>query len=99
MPKSGLDFKSLLYYNGQYATQKAPQDKLIRRKSSISPIFRCTATADALSTAFMIMGIDEIKQYCNLHPNTMAMVILEEEGEKQSQQKILRFGQWEQLLD
>jgi len=66
------------------------------------------ATADALSTAFMIMDLDEIKQYCSLHPNTMAMVIVEDgtprgvshcgEGEKQPQ-KILRFGQWEKLTE
>jgi len=35
------------------------------------------ATADALSTAFMIMGLDEIEKYCSLHPNTLAMVILD----------------------
>ncbi len=34
------------------------------------------ATADALSTAFMIMGLDEIKRYCSLYPNTLAMVIV-----------------------
>jgi thiamine biosynthesis lipoprotein len=57
-------------------------------------------TADALSTAFMIMGVDEIKQYCSKHPDMLAMVILEEAGdEKQPQQKILRFGQWELILD
>jgi len=35
------------------------------------------ATTDALSTAFMIMGLDEIEQYCKLHPDTLAMVILD----------------------
>jgi len=53
------------------------------------------ATADALSTAFMIMGIDEIKQYCSLHPNTLALVIIDEEDEKQTEETILRFGAWE----
>ncbi|MBN2593281.1 MAG: FAD:protein FMN transferase, partial [Sedimentisphaerales bacterium] len=33
------------------------------------------ATADALSTAFMIMGPDEIEKYCIEHPDTLAMVI------------------------
>jgi len=71
-------------------------------------------TADALSTAFMIMGIDEIKQYCSKsagwpgsHPETLAMVILEEAGDEkstghraaQSRQKILRFGDWEKLSE
>jgi len=55
-------------------------------------------TADALSTAFMIMGIDEIEKYCSSHPDTLAMVVFEEEGKKQTQQKILRFGDWEKVL-
>jgi thiamine biosynthesis lipoprotein len=57
------------------------------------------ATADALSTAFMIMGLDEIEKYCSLRPDTLAMVILETEGEKKLEEKILRFGAWERLLD
>jgi thiamine biosynthesis lipoprotein len=55
-------------------------------------------TADALSTAFMIMGLDEIEKYCSSHPETLAMVILEEEKEK-PRQKILRFGKWEKHGD
>jgi thiamine biosynthesis lipoprotein len=57
------------------------------------------ATADALSTAFMIMGLDEIEQYCRLHPETLAMVILETKDEKKPQEKILRFGAWETIFD
>ena len=64
------------------------------------------ASADALSTAFMIMGLDEIEQYCSLHPETVAMVILDEqslglltEDESTSKETILRFGEWEKLLD
>jgi thiamine biosynthesis lipoprotein len=55
-------------------------------------------SADALSTAFMIMEIEEIKNYCSKHPDTMAMVILEEQDEH-LQQEILRFGAWESILD
>ncbi len=57
------------------------------------------ATADALSTAFMIMGLDEIKQYCSLHPNTLAMVILDKQDENTPQETILSFGAWERLID
>jgi thiamine biosynthesis lipoprotein len=56
------------------------------------------ATADALSTAFMIMGTDEIKQYCSRHPDMLAMVILEEDEQKLPRHKILRFGAWESIL-
>ena len=57
------------------------------------------ATADALSTAFMIMGLDEIKKYCSLHPKTLAMVIIDEGDEKRPKEKILRFGPWESIFD
>ncbi len=46
----------------------------------------------------MIMGIDEIKQYCNLHPNTMAMAILEKHDKSVPEETILRFGAWEKLI-
>ncbi len=64
------------------------------------------ATADALSTAFMIMSTDEIEKYCSLHPNNLAMIILEEpslglptEDKSTEKEKILRFGPWERLID
>lgn len=53
-------------------------------------------TADALSTAFMIMDTDEIRQYCLLHPNRRAMVILLEQDEKTQEEKILQFGPWQE---
>lgn len=51
------------------------------------------ATADAFSTAFMVMSPDQIKQYCLGHPDTLAMLIAEEQNGKE---KILRYGLWEQ---
>lgn len=44
-------------------------------------------TADALSTAFMVMSLDEIEQYCRRDPQASAMV-LAEDGQ------LARFGQW-----
>jgi FAD:protein FMN transferase len=49
-------------------------------------------TADALSTAFMIMDPDEIERYCSLHLDTLAMVILQE----QDKETILHFGCWQE---
>lgn len=66
---------------------------------------RDAATADALSTAFMIMGLDEIEKYCNLHKNTLAMVILDKQSlellteDKKVPEEILRFGAWESIID
>jgi thiamine biosynthesis lipoprotein len=53
------------------------------------------ATADALSTAFMVMTPDEIKQYCSDHPRVRALIILEHEGKEVPKDKILRFGSWD----
>ncbi|MHC5059468.1 MAG: FAD:protein FMN transferase [Planctomycetota bacterium] len=47
------------------------------------------ATADALSTAFMVMSPDRIKDYCHRFADTQAMIILQDE--------ILRFGPWKKL--
>jgi thiamine biosynthesis lipoprotein len=50
------------------------------------------ATADALSTAFMVMSTDEIEQYCSNHPNISAMAMLQETNKEAKKNKILRFG-------
>jgi thiamine biosynthesis lipoprotein len=60
------------------------------------------ATADALSTSFMVMSPNEIEQYCFRHPQVQALVGLQEEekqplglAERRAQrEKILRFGRW-----
>jgi len=52
------------------------------------------ATADALSTAFMVMSPDEIKKYCSRHLDVQAMIILQDEGKEPQGQKILQFGSW-----
>ncbi|MHC4221267.1 MAG: FAD:protein FMN transferase [Planctomycetota bacterium] len=44
--------------------------------------------ADAISTAFMVMLPDEIKDYCSSHPDVSALIVEAGRG------KILRFGQW-----
>ncbi|UCC22438.1 MAG: FAD:protein FMN transferase [Planctomycetota bacterium] len=54
------------------------------------------ATADALSTAFMIMSPDEVKQYRLGHSDTLAMVIAKEQDAVTGEGKILRYGLWEQ---
>jgi thiamine biosynthesis lipoprotein len=52
------------------------------------------ATADALSTAFMVMSSDEVRQYCSRHQDVLAMLILHEETKKKQKEKILHFGKW-----
>jgi len=52
------------------------------------------ATADALSTAFMVMSPDQIKQYCLSHPDTLAMVVAEDQAGEVQKDRILHFGPW-----
>jgi len=52
------------------------------------------ATADALSTAFMVMSVDEVRQYCSRYKDVLAMLILHEETKKKQKEKILHFGKW-----
>lgn len=52
------------------------------------------ATADALSTAFMVMSPNEVKQYCLRHPGVLAMVIQEDKSRKTQKEKVLHYGSW-----
>ena len=54
-------------------------------------------TADALSTAFMIMTPDEIEKYCHEHEDTMALVIPQQTENEIQVDNILRFGKWEEF--
>ena len=40
------------------------------------------ASADALSTAFLIGGSDLARRYCDAHPDTLAVLVLDEPGER-----------------
>ena len=52
------------------------------------------ATADALSTAFMVISPDEIEKYCKRRPDTQALIILQDGSTKTQEGKVLRFGPW-----
>jgi thiamine biosynthesis lipoprotein len=52
------------------------------------------ATADALSTAFMVMSPNEVKQYCLRRPDVLAMLILHDDTKKKQKERILHFGKW-----
>ncbi|NIA14670.1 MAG: hypothetical protein GWP08_11370 [Nitrospiraceae bacterium] len=60
------------------------------RKLATWAICPDATTADALSTAFMVMGVDEVEQYCAAHPGTAAMLALDEPGGVGR----IRFGAW-----
>ena len=50
------------------------------------------ATADALSTAFMVMSPDQIKKYCLSHPDTQAIVVAEDRAGEMQKDEILSYG-------
>jgi thiamine biosynthesis lipoprotein len=54
------------------------------------------ATADALSTAFMVMSPDQIKKYCSSHPDILAMIVCEDYTGETGKDRILRYGLWKQ---
>jgi thiamine biosynthesis lipoprotein len=49
-------------------------------------------TADALSTAFMVMTPAQIERYCSQHPDVTAMIVLQEREPESGEHKILRYG-------
>ncbi len=55
------------------------------------------ATADALSTAFMVMSVEEIENYCRDHQEVSAMVVFDTDSGRAKQAPPLRFGCWEQV--
>jgi thiamine biosynthesis lipoprotein len=54
------------------------------------------ATADALSTAFMVMSPEQIEQYCSKHPDITGMIMLQGPENEPAKGKILRFGRRQQ---
>ena len=52
-------------------------------------------TADALSTAFMVLNSKEIDDYCLAHPEIAAMIVAEVNGGKSRTGEVLRFGRWQ----
>lgn len=68
--------------------------KPIKNKIAAWSLTSTAATADALSTAFMIMSPDRIKSYCKSHPDTSGMLILRQQGDSGAQERIIQFGSW-----
>ena len=52
------------------------------------------ATADALSTAFMVMSPHQVNRYCLRHSGTLAMLVMVGLGVEPQKDKILRYGPW-----
>ncbi len=56
------------------------------------------ATADVLSTTFMVMSPEQVKQYCASHSDVLAMIITGEHSAEAQKEKILRYGHWKKFL-
>lgn len=53
-------------------------------------------TADALSTAFMIMGPEQIEQYCTRYQEVKAVIVLQGADKQIRKEEVLRFGFWDE---
>ena len=53
-------------------------------------------TADALSTAFMIMSSQQIERYCERYPYIRAIVVLQGTDKQIRKEEVLRFGSWDE---
>ena len=54
------------------------------------------ATADALSTAFMVMNLEQIEEYCKLYPDTLALIALPPDQTQSELTQFKKFGNWHQ---
>jgi thiamine biosynthesis lipoprotein len=82
---------------GQHIIDPRTAEPILARTAAWSCAEKA-ATADALSTAFMVMSPGEIKQFCLNHPAIWSLIVLQDKQRKQEQ--ILQFGCWDsgQLL-
>ena len=72
-----------------------------RGKTLVSAIAPTAARADALSTAFFVMELDEIRRYCEDHSDVGAVVVDQDSGSAESI-RLHRFGRvndWLEVLD
>jgi thiamine biosynthesis lipoprotein len=72
--------------------------QLVEGKSAAWACASDAATADALSTAFMVMSPEQVKQYCLSHSDVLAMIITGEHSAEAQKEKVLRYGHWKKFL-
>ena len=68
--------------------------QMVENKRAAWACASTAATADALSTAFMVMAPDEVNHYCLSHSDTLAMIVMEDRRGETKKEKILRYGPW-----
>ncbi|MGD9345504.1 MAG: FAD:protein FMN transferase [Candidatus Aminicenantes bacterium] len=55
------------------------------------------AVSDALSTAFMVMTLEEIEDYCAQNPDTQGLIILRDRKNTMNRNPVFPFGHWDSL--
>jgi thiamine biosynthesis lipoprotein len=55
-------------------------------------------TADALSTAFMVMTPAQVERYCSQHPDVKAMTVLRKGDIPAGTETVLHYGDWTEEL-
>jgi len=53
------------------------------------------AVSDGLSTAFMVMSPESVRQYCREHPGVSAMIMVKDNVDQENGHDVLFFGHWE----
>jgi len=70
--------------------------KPAKRKLGAWATAKTAAEADAISTAFMVMPVSEVKAYCAAN-NTLAYIVLPA-NKKNAGNRILQFGDWSRFI-
>ena len=73
-------------------TGKPVDDKLAAWASSSDG-----AKCDALSTAFMVMNLEKIKEFCTKNPDTSGLVILKADNDREEKTSVIKCGDWDSL--
>jgi thiamine biosynthesis lipoprotein len=66
--------------------------KPAKRKLACWATAQTAAVADALSTAFMVMSLDEIRTYCKTHAETSSLII-----KSNKKRDFVRLGRWSEI--
>ena len=71
-----------------------PRPEVSEPKATVEPAFRIAAAAvsDALTTAFMLMSVEEIEALCDRSPGLEAWILPEPAGSQQEPLDLLHFG-------
>jgi thiamine biosynthesis lipoprotein len=90
-PRSGQPAHAQL---AAWAALPRPEAAGADSPASSTPRVAAAALADALATAFMVLGPDEIEELCARNPGLEAWILAEPPGRSPGEIPLLHFGSW-----